>query len=291
MSAVLHFLATRRANDEASYGKPILWQIGMPWNNRPEPKTMRVFTSTVRALINALGDHDWVSAVGADVLLSAIALSCWAVVGNLDPRSMIECGIYPWLDKPQDMVGHAASRAKEVAEGAYDGAAERVRDGLSSARGKARKGSQELERRTSQWREDPELDDDDDEEDEMELSNEVRQLLAARRRRPPKVPTRERREILADHIRSRSKSRAGVSPAKGDGPRLRSRTRERSRSRVSLRLGSEDDDEIHTLTSARASAMAMAMAGPAEAAGVAWGLFALGGLGMASTAVFGSGEL
>lgn len=95
MAGALHILVTDRAIDEAGCGKGILWLIGVPWNNRPEPKTIREFTSTVRALINALGDHDWISAVGADVLLSAVALSCWAVVGKLDPRSMIECGIYP----------------------------------------------------------------------------------------------------------------------------------------------------------------------------------------------------
>jgi hypothetical protein len=288
MAGALHFLVTDRAIDEAGYGKGILWPVGVPWNNRPEPKTMREFTSTVRALINALGDHDWISAVGADVVLSAVALSCWAVVGKLDPRSVIECGIYPWLDKTQEMVGQVASRAKEAAEGDYDGVAEQVRDGLSSVKGKARRESQGLKRRTTQWREDTGLEEDEEDEDEdEELDSNVRQLLEARRGRPREAPTRERREALADYSGSKSKPRAGVSPVKGDISRQRSRTRERGRSRASVRRGSENDDEESQILTSTAKAMAA----PAEAAGVAWGIFCMLGLGAASTAVFGSGEL
>ena len=280
MAGALHLLVTRRAIEEAGYGKRIVWPLGisMPWNNRPEPKSIKALTGTVRALINALGDYDWVSAIGADVLLSAVALSYWAVVGNLDARSMIESGVCPWLDNIQEAVGNAASRAKEATEGA----AEHVRNGLSSATEKARHGSQELKRRTSQRYEDVGLDDNEEDEDEFGPSV-MSQILAARRGRPPKPLTRERRV----HPRSRSKSRASVSPVQGDTSRRRSRTRERSSSRVSLGHGPEKDDEESQIL----RDIAMAAAGPAEAAGVAWALFALGGLGVASTAVFGSGEL
>jgi hypothetical protein len=163
------------------------------------------------------------------------------------------------------MVGKVASRAQEAAEGDYNGVAEQVRDGLSSAKGKARQEKQGLKRRTSQWREDIGLEEDENEDEDEELDSDVRQLLEARRGRPRKAPTRERREMLADYSRSHSKSRVGGSPVKGDASRPRSRTRERSRSRASVRRGSENDDEESQILTSTAKAMAA----PAEAAGVA----------------------
>lgn len=62
----------------------------------------------------------------------------------------------------------------------------------------------------------------------------------------------------------------------------RGRTRSVSRARRLEREAEDNDAEERVFEDA---------AGPAEAAAVAWSMFALGGLGVASTAVFGAGEL
>ena len=270
MAASIHLFITMQACDEAGLGKYVRWPVGMRWT-RPEITSMHKLTGTVRALINALGDHDWISAVGADVLLSAFALCCWAVVGNVDPRNMIKCGIYPWLDETQDAVGAAARRMSNAAENAYDVSAERIRDGLSTVGARARQGSQELRYRAG-------LDDSEGEDEEVEWQRSLRQPTV-RGRKP-----RSKRETSRSP--SRSRSRASVSPVKKTASRRSSRARdERSPSR---RPGSEEDYEERRILMPTSM---QTLTAPAEAAGVAWVMFALGGLGIANTAVYGAGEL
>ena len=270
MAASIHLFITMQACDEAGLGKYVRWPVGVRWI-RPETTSMQKLTGTVRALINALGDHGWISAVGADVLLSAFALCCWAVVGNVDPRSMIKFGIYPWLEETHDAVGAAARRMSNAAENAYDVSAERIREGLSTVGARAREGSQELRYRASHRGHGPGLDDSEGEDEDVKWQRSQRQPTVRGRKPRPKRET--------SRSPSRSRSRASVSPVKKTASRRSSRARE---------LEPEEDYEerriliptsMHTLTA------------PAEAAGVAWVMFALGGLGIASTAVYGAGEL
>jgi hypothetical protein len=280
MAASIHLYITMQACAETGLGKRVRWPIGMRWM-RPEFETMQKLTGTVRALINALGDHDWISAVGADVLLSAFALCCWAVLGKVDPRSMIKCGIFPWLDETQDAVGVAARRLSDAAEDVYDVSAERIREGLSTARARARQGSQELRYRASHWGHDPGLDESEGEYEDVEWQQSLRQPTIHGRKQRPKSTTRE-----TTRSRSRFRSRASVSPAKKTASRRTSRTRDRSRP-LQRPESEEDYDERRILTPPNVQTSTA----PAEAAGVAWVMFALGGLGMANTAVYGAGEL
>ena len=280
MAAPIHLYITIQACADAGLDKRVQWPLGMRWM-RPETRSMRKLTGTVRALINALGDHDWVSAVGADVLLSAVALCCWAVVGNVDPRSMIKCGIFPWLDETQDAVGVAARRLSDAAEDVYDVSAERIRESLATARARARQGSQELRYRASHWGHEPGLDESGEEDEDVEWQQSQRPPTMRGRKQKPRSTARE-----TTRSQSRSRSRASVSPVKKTASRRSSRTRDRSRPLQSPE-SEEDYDERRILI----PTSIQTLTAPAEAAGVAWAMFALGGLGMASTAVYGAGEV
>ncbi len=277
MAAAIHLYVTMQACGESGFG----WPLGMRWA-RPNPGSMRKLTGIVRALFSALGDNDWISAVGADVLLSAVALCCWAVIGNIDPRSMIKCGIFPWLDETQEVVSKTARRMSNAAEDIYDVSAERIRDSLSTASARARQGSEELRYRASHWRHELGLHESEERDENVDWQY-LREPTARGREQQSSIATGE-----TDPPRSRSRSLARVSPVKKTASRRSSRGRDTKMSLQSLDSDEEGDSEERRILNSTAI---KTLTAPAEAAGVTWVMFVLGGLGMASTAVYGAGEL
>ena len=166
--------------------------------------------------------------MGLDVLLSAIALCCWSVVGNLDARSMIKC-VLPWLDDDYVEPKRALKSAQSVAE--------RKRMDFAHRRSSA-KAQEEIE----------------------ELLDDIRRPTGELRQRATRSTSRARRRSVSPVKRSVSRHRTRDSPPESE----------------------VYDDVMEVFKEAT---------GPAEAAAVAWGLFALGGLGVATSAVFGAGEL
>ena len=170
-----------------------------------------------RSVLSALGDHDWVSVIGVDVLLSAFALCCWAVAANLDARGMMGCSVFPWLSTERD----TPLKAIAAPEDEYVETEEEFVASIPSARPRLRSASQQLTRRGSRR------------QDSQELENEgeaIDRPTMVRRGRPPKST-----------LQSRNKYRTSLSPVKRYGARQSSRLRERSRSRQ--RVDFEDDDE------------------------------------------------
>ncbi|KAK5138517.1 hypothetical protein LTR08_000104 [Meristemomyces frigidus] len=63
-----------------------------------------------------LGSHDWLSAVGWDVVLSTLSLCAWAIVSAADVRGMLKCGLWPWFDESLEALQDGAELLQETAE-------------------------------------------------------------------------------------------------------------------------------------------------------------------------------
>lgn len=240
--------STMKALEETGWTKWFQWTSGLPWKDAG-PNHANGFTGTVGALLDSIRDHDCISVIGLDVLFSALALCCWAVIGSLDARSILKCGICPWIDE-----GVEPKRA--------------ARSSQSAAR--------DLSRRRSIARA----------VEGYEREDETRDTSARGRSFDDELDTAH--EAVGRTSRSRTRSRRGsMSPMKRELSRLRRRSLSREWDSSS---GSGYDGGPGGYD-AESGTMFKKRAGPAEAAAVAWGLFTLGGVGVASTAVFGAGEL
>lgn len=74
-------------------------------------------------------------------ILRALGLCVWAVVGQTDAQSMINCSIEEWLERTYATAEHAAFIARDSAQGLYDDVAEsitQVKDEMMFEGGKRR---------------------------------------------------------------------------------------------------------------------------------------------------------
>lgn len=312
IAVLLHLAFTILAYRETDVKQQHPWYyFGLPRYRTQSTATHA--KDTAKSIFGALGDHHWIRAVGVDVILSAVGLCCWSVVSNADVRSMIKSSVFPWLDEVDEATRYAISRVEKVTEDAYDDVRSSypvasAMKGLSAAQEVAGRGMQEVRHRTNalqnsaaEWASNltDAADDKDDipPVDRYDGYDDYDEPPPKRRGRPPKggakastrtsSGTRQTRGRSASQgrARSQSRSRAGVSPVK----RKASTSRRRSSRVRDLFSG---DSELENGFSQQVFSPAMqAVATDAEAAGLTWGLFAIGGLGMASAAVFGGEEV
>ena len=104
----------------------------MPWSNRHIPKEVG---SASWGVIEELGDHPWINALGWDVLFSVLGLCGWSIISSANVRDMLQCTLMPWLDdieeamedtveEVQHVIEEVASRASSVAQNVQETAGE-----------------------------------------------------------------------------------------------------------------------------------------------------------------------
>lgn len=209
--------------------------------------------------------NHWLKALGFDVVLSFVVLMAWSVVNQSDVREMVKCSTNPWLEEAQAVVGQLASRIGDATEEVYD----EIRSSQPAARAGDAWGSvkEEARRRAaSAMHSFADTADEDDDEEEY-----------AR-------PTTRSRRASVGPGRPRSRSRGPPSPTKRNASSRR--TSRARRPSMSQRMSGIMDDSLQAMSSPTVEAAS----GRAEAAILTYGLGVLGGLGMASAAVFGADE-
>jgi len=210
--------------------------------------------------------NHWLRALGWDAVLSFCALEVWIIVNNTDVHGMLKCSTNPWLDEAQAAVGQVASRLGDATEDMY----EEIRDSqpLAQARDAWSSAKEEAKRRTaSAMHSFADTADEDDEEDDY-----------------GRATTRARSTRRASVGRPRSQSRGAVSPTKRNASSRRSsRARQPSLSR---RVSGLVDDGLNIMSFPALKPIK----GNGEALVLTYALWLLGGLGMASSAVFGAEE-
>ncbi|KAK3717012.1 hypothetical protein LTR37_006067 [Vermiconidia calcicola] len=310
-------MAYRETDVENPYGWHRLGAVG--WRDPTKHyRNATIVQDTTRSVFGSFGDHVWISALGVDVLLSGFGLCCWAVVNSSDAGSMVKCSLFPWLDEAYLMAEHAGEQIRDTTEELYDDfcsserlaraksalspATEKLYDMSMSqpvvrAKSALPTATDEARRRTvSAYQNFTDRLDDYDEE------YGAPRPTKALRGRPPlgnkkssanstttAHSTRRTRSASASSARSKSRGRANVSPVKKAVSRKRSssRLRDMVNDHTPFNLGDDDGEGIFSPTVEAVKDMAE----EAEAAGLSVALFAIGGLGMASAAVFGAQEL
>lgn len=229
----------------------------------------------LRASISTvLGDHHWIASVAFDVLFSAIGLCCWSVVGFVDVEGMIQCSFFPWLDETRDPVGHVFIQGHEEAH--YE---DIKKVGCLPNPGTSWKKRSAIERRPSDRHR-------LENRPEPEVTQQYFEWVDYLDGRPGRgAKSRARR-------RTRSPAGDALSRARNNAKRRSSRSQPLERGFLSSNILDDPDhsgdEEIITTTVAPTTEPAM---GETEAAALTWGLFAIGGLGVASNAVFGAEEV
>ena len=232
------------------------------------------------SILGALEDHTWVRAVGIDIMLSAFGLCCWILVQNIDAGRIVKCSVFPYLDETEATVGNAIENVRDTTGEIYDYSINTVWNAFSTAIAGGRK----VKRRVARLQARIGISDDD-------VESEYDSWPSATRRRGRSVSgstTRARsksatqtRSISTGPARSRSRSQASVSPVKQNtASRKSSRARTMSISHRESGLGY--DEGRGTISYLKA------WSAKVDAVLLLWGLLFIGGLGMASTAVFGA---
>ena len=247
-----------------------------------------VVLETVGVLFSGLRlwNH-WLRALGYDVLLSFLSLMVWAGVNQSDVHGMVKSSLNPWLDEAQAAVGHAATRLGDATEEMYDDIIAsqplaRAKDAWSSAKEEARRRTASAMHSFAYTGDDEDDDDEGYSRSSTRSSNTLRAGAGSERSR--RSSSTLQASSSAGPGRSRSRSRGAMSPTKRSASSRRSsRVREPS---ISRRVAGIMDDGVQMLSSPTVGAVT----GRAEAVVLTYALGILGGLGMASTAVFGAEE-
>lgn len=258
--------------------------VGIAVQDRLHEK-MEDIVHTGQSIFRAFEDHDSVRALGLDILLSAIGFCCWSIVSNADAHNMIKCSRLPWLDGTEAAVRDMRERFHHTADDMYKRSIEQAEHAIETARNSIRRRSTDLKRRVSQMQAKFGLPNDHveceasydqpAEVEEPKAQQHIRDLGVARRTGPA-VPVQA-------PPRSRSRARASVSPVKeSTSQRRSSRVRNTRNPPYASDLGDYDEHETYNVEAVTAKA---------EAAGLTWGPFVIGGLGLASSAVFGACDI
>ncbi|KAK4631240.1 hypothetical protein CLAFUW4_03494 [Fulvia fulva] len=324
-------LAFREANPAGWFGRHSRWggQLGwfIPWRN--EYYRSKDVGSAGWSIFEELGDHPWINAVGWDVVFSVLGLCIWSVISSANVRDMLQCTFMPWLDDIEDVVedvvenamervhqmteevvskaGSAAQGVQEIFDDVVDQAqlfvepaleqasrtAEDVRDKTAPMLDSAKKRLQEA------WSQKPEL---------PKLPGAPKLLSKRSSRALPGTDESDEDAQVDRHTSKKTRARATAQPTtralrsrKAAGSRSASRPAQtKPRRGRSGGLGgasglSGGNDSAgrrgrHQSLSSTASEV-MAAAINAEAAGVTWVLWVVGGLGMASAGVYGADQI
>lgn len=294
LSTVLHLYSSYKAFVEANPGRFSQWAqftYFSPW--RHEHNSLK---STAFHVLGTLGDHPWINALAWDVLFSIISLCAYSAASRADTRGMLQCSVAPWLD---DFI----EAAKQVAELPKDGIE------WAMAHDLPRKAAKQLsigQQHMKDWyKKSPERwkvykkkmlpEDYEDSTEANEYSDEdpagpvqSSRTLRSQTRSAANAtqPVRRSTKGSGDKGRQNQESSTGVSRkasgsrsaprSKSARPESRKKPAEEDRGPQDSSLTSPDDDNLE---------------GRAEQAGVAWCLYVVGGLGLASAAVFGADVL
>ncbi|KAM3423757.1 hypothetical protein BST61_g1162 [Cercospora zeina] len=284
LSLLLHLLSWWQCIQEASPGRLWRWThlaLLQPWHdaqyNVLKDSTFRVF--------GILGDHAWINALGWDVIFSATGVCVYSVLCDTNARRMVQCSLMPWLDDALLVAEHVAEVVQEAAdEGLTKGmevvhqAQASVTSGVVTATRKGLDKAQELASESNL---------DFAEDIEVKIRR-LRDLVDAQGRtvnddgeglRKYQAPRGNERSTGERVSRRLSRSSAADEADRRSSTRRKLRsTPARSSSRKGRRRGTR-----------RASArMPEEASGIAEQGGLAYALFLVGGLGLASAASFGA---
>ncbi|KAI9709092.1 MAG: hypothetical protein M1820_003538 [Bogoriella megaspora] len=228
-------------------------------NTVPEPTTFERIEITLAQLLGAFGDHPAVNAVVWDVSLSGISLGIWCIVRGADVTKMLECSIWPWQTGPENKVA-SESASKRVAFN------QQARD-----------------------------------EDDASLA-----ALPTKRTRknasPPASPSKKGRgrpkkdekddESFVDTVTGAAAKTVQSASDAFSETTLRRSTRARNRSAPVDEDSEEDDEYVPTKTVAEEVANREheedSGGAESEAGALAWGLWIVGGLGLATSSALGS---
>ena len=139
----LHVVSTisvfREAWDMLPRWSSWLARWGVPGLRNSEPTESGFWT-----ILFILGSHEWLSAVGWDVVFSVFSLCAWAIVSRADVRGMLKCGFWPWLDESIKALHDSAGGFQEAAEPYL----EAMQDNIELLQEQAEPYTTELRRRT-----------------------------------------------------------------------------------------------------------------------------------------------
>lgn len=261
---------------------------------------------------DVLGDQLWINALAFDVLLSVLALACWSSTTRLDAESMIRCSILSGVDriaeKIKSLPHHTFPERWEVG-GLRGGATRRGteyhlpddQEAIADSDGeppwikrRSHRATQKRATRTQPREPEP-----------VPLLGVPRRRGRPARSASSRAASQQPEEVgpvvLQDRRRSRSAGRQLSFPIKkirSVSPSAHERARAASAVRRSARIRDRLlSNELELTEDERARRMLLdwpafhERAGQAEQAGLTLALFAFGGLGLASAAVFGAEEM
>lgn len=299
-----------------------LGQPTHPWSQARNP--LDHYRDRDMHLGGVFGTHLWINAIAFDVLLSGVVLALWSWIANLDAKGMVRCSLFPWWDEVIEKA--KLWRYRGLSEARTSGG---LRGGSRAGlRGGATRSGAEYLLRTDEA---DASSSDEDEQPPVRKRPQKKTSRPPSRGPAPAQPATQGRRTRSTSARAasqqpeepeRSRSRStgrkasfhtssrrsgisrvgcGVSPSPGlsdiaESTSSSSTSRsERIRGRrhindTSSSDSSDDEEEDETLELDDGPAF-RDRAGQAEQAGLALALFAVGGLGMASAAVFGAEEL
>jgi len=283
---------------------------------------------TARKVLGSLGEHPWINAVGWDVLFSQLGLCLWAFLSDADVRGMLKCTLWPWLDETIEAVGEGVERVGEAVDPYARVSMEKAQQMREPLEEYARQGmtvAKETAGRASEWLEEHEMDlkstkrrigkaadalmqglnddEDDDGNDQPEeidyhddryWQEAVHQSPRKRGASPRKSSGRGRGKVNesneeAEHdgtvkrmTRSRSRDTLNGDPAVRARRQSKKRVPQGQERRSSMNLFNRLPIQVR---------VPRGVTYGAEAAGLAWALFSVGGLGVASAGVYGADEM
>jgi hypothetical protein len=212
---------------------------------------------TARANFGLLADTGRPNAMAWDVVLSAVIIGLWTALAEADPRTMFRCTLMPWLKDDEEGALERQERATSD-ETKASGWLDTVKQ-LASVKNLTRFARPDEGPTTG-----------------------TAEAYVRKRGRPPKhrksMSGNESGYALA---RSKSKSRSPGRPRKSVSPSKRTTSRARSQSRAKSQLRHGQYGWKH------ASSLGISVVGW-EAAGVAWCLVIVAGLGVSMLGAFGA---
>lgn len=214
---------------------------------------MNAFYST----LGVLGSTDRFNAMAWDVVLSAFMLGLWTALAESDPRILFRCTLLPWLKDEEEVLIEQQVRAREETRSSWLDAVKQ----LASAKTLTRFSRND--------------------QDEGPTTGTAEAYVRKRGGPPKHRKSASGNESGYAIIRSKSKSKSPGRPRKSVSPYKRPASRARSQSRARSHVRQHVRSDIANGT------LGITVAGW-EAAGVTWCLAALGGLGVATIAVFGA---
>lgn len=204
-----------------------------------------------------LGGVGHVSAMAWDVLLTGLVLSCWVVTAETEPRSMLRCSLLPWLKNEEDVkIDGMKLEEQKILEGHEKRSWLKAMNPLTAVTQLTR---------FARPGDGP--------------ASGSAEVPIRKRGRPTKHRKSESENESGYAFMRKSRSPPSAARSRSPAKRQRSESRKRSRSRSTYNPRNYYANSVIN-TEDQAAGW--------ESAGLVWCLGLLGGLGMASVAVFGA---